>query len=179
MPRPKTGYPPLTRERIIEAALKLVDTDGFEALSMRRLAAALGVDPMAIYHHVDGREALLVEMARAIYTGMDTALPTGTWREQVHYFAARYYAISQAHPALMIRLIADSAAVEVASGLANRVLYAALRESGLPDGQIALAAGVIADYLNGYALGGVDAPTGYQAGLELILDGIGARLTGN
>jgi len=176
MPRPKTGQSPLTREHIIETALSLVDADGFDALSMRRLAAALGVDPMAIYHHIDGKDALLVEMARAIYTTMDTTPPTGTWREQVHVFAARYYAITQAHPALVIRLLSDAAAVDAASTLANQLLYAALGESGLPDAHISLAAGVIVDYLNGYALGGKYATTGYEAGLDLILDGITTRL---
>lgn len=176
MARPKTGQSPLTRERIIEAALSLVDTDGFDALTMRRLAATLKVDPMAIYHHIDGKEALLVEMARAIYAAMNMTPPTGTWREQVIEFARRYYAITQAHPALVIRLLSDATAVEVASTLANRLLYAVLGESGLTDAHISLAAGVIVDYLNGYALGGKYATTGYEAGLELILDGIGARL---
>jgi AcrR family transcriptional regulator len=176
MSRPKTGQSPLTRDRIIEAALALVDTDGFDALTMRRLAATLKVDPMAIYHHIDGKEALLVEMARAIYAAMDMTPPTGSWREQVHVFAARYYAITQAHPALLIWLLSHSAAVEAASSLANRLLHAALGQSGLSDEQITLAGGVIVDYLNGYALGGGYVTGGYQQGLTLILDGIAARL---
>ena len=48
--RPRAGNEKLTRERILRAALQLVDDHGVDALSMRRLAADLGVDPMAIYH---------------------------------------------------------------------------------------------------------------------------------
>ncbi len=57
--RPKAGEEPLTRGRILKMALSLVDEHGMEALSMRRLAKELGVDPMAIYHHVPGKRALL------------------------------------------------------------------------------------------------------------------------
>lgn len=48
----------LDRRQVLEAALAVVDRDGLEALSMRRLGTELGVDPMAIYHHVDGKERL-------------------------------------------------------------------------------------------------------------------------
>ena len=55
--RPKAGQELLTRERILDAALRLVDEQGMAALSMRRLAAELGVDPMALYHHLPGKAA--------------------------------------------------------------------------------------------------------------------------
>jgi TetR/AcrR family tetracycline transcriptional repressor len=48
----------LDRRQVLEAALAVVDRDGLEALSMRRLGTELGVDPMAIYHYVDGKERL-------------------------------------------------------------------------------------------------------------------------
>ena len=48
----------LDRRQVLEAALAVVDRDGLEALSMRRLGTQLGVDPMAIYHYVDGKERL-------------------------------------------------------------------------------------------------------------------------
>jgi TetR/AcrR family tetracycline transcriptional repressor len=49
----------LTLEEIVAAALRLVDEDGLDALSMRRLGAALGVEAMALYRHVPNKEALL------------------------------------------------------------------------------------------------------------------------
>ena len=48
----------LDRRQVLEAALGVVDRDGLEALSMRRLGTELGVDPMAVYHYVDGKERL-------------------------------------------------------------------------------------------------------------------------
>jgi AcrR family transcriptional regulator len=50
---------PLTREQVVDTALRIVDEEGLEALSMRRLGAALGVEAMALYRHVPNKEALL------------------------------------------------------------------------------------------------------------------------
>lgn len=51
--------PPLSRDRVVEAALRIVDADGLDALSMRRLGGELGVDPMMVYRHVSDKDALL------------------------------------------------------------------------------------------------------------------------
>ena len=56
--RPKMGTEILNRERILSAALELVDANGVAALSMRRLATKLGVDPMALYRHIPDKAAL-------------------------------------------------------------------------------------------------------------------------
>ena len=49
----------MTQERILEAALGLLDRDGFEGLTVRSLAERLGVTPMAIYRHFEGKQALI------------------------------------------------------------------------------------------------------------------------
>ena len=50
---------PLTRRRILRAALRLIDRDGLDRLSMRKLGAALGVEGMALYRHVGNKQQLL------------------------------------------------------------------------------------------------------------------------
>ena len=68
MPRPKaphgrTGRPPVTsREQILAAARRIIERDGFEKLTIRRLAAELGIGPTTLYHHVRDREDLLIQM---------------------------------------------------------------------------------------------------------------------
>src|SRR5208337_4377183 len=64
-PREGSGLP-LERERIVQTALELVDRDGLDALSMRRLGAELGVDPMAIYYHIPNKQALLEAIVEAV-----------------------------------------------------------------------------------------------------------------
>ena len=46
---------PLSRERALASAIALVDAEGMEALTMRRLAAELGVEAMSLYHHLPGK----------------------------------------------------------------------------------------------------------------------------
>src|SRR5712692_3241040 len=50
---------PLTRERILQTGLWMIDQQGLEAFTMRKLAQELGVDPMSIYRHFENKEALL------------------------------------------------------------------------------------------------------------------------
>ncbi len=64
---------PLTRERIVEAALAIVDEEGLDKLSMRRLGARLGVDPMAVYYHVPNKDALHDMLVEAVMSEMDLA----------------------------------------------------------------------------------------------------------
>lgn len=54
-----TDKAPLTRDRILQCALELIDRDGLDALSMRKLAAQLGAAPMSLYNHVPGKDAVL------------------------------------------------------------------------------------------------------------------------
>jgi len=67
-PRPEQ---PLSHERIVHEALALVDNEGLEALSMRRLAATLGVDPMAIYYYLPNKAALKDAIVEAVNTEIE------------------------------------------------------------------------------------------------------------
>ena len=60
---PQPARQPLSRERILRTAVALADEHGSDAVSMRRLAQELGVDPMSLYHHVANKDALLDGMA--------------------------------------------------------------------------------------------------------------------
>jgi TetR/AcrR family tetracycline transcriptional repressor len=73
---------PLTRDSVIEAALRLVETQGVHGLSMRRLAGELGVAVTAIYWHVGNREALLDELVDRIMGEIGAIRPMGRTPEQ-------------------------------------------------------------------------------------------------
>ena len=73
---------PLTRERVLHAAVALADDKGIAALSMRKLAEALGVEAMSLYHHVANKEAILDGMIDVVFGEIE--LPTsGTWRAAI------------------------------------------------------------------------------------------------
>ena len=66
---------PLSRHRVLQAAVELADVVGIEALSMRRLAQELGVVPMALYKHVANKDELLDGMVDVVLGGIDPADP--------------------------------------------------------------------------------------------------------
>src|SRR5438477_13117854 len=68
---------PLTRSRIAEAALAVVDRDGLDALSMRRLGAELGVEGMAIYRHFPNKAAVLAGVVVVLLAELVIPPPSG------------------------------------------------------------------------------------------------------
>ena len=74
---------PLTRERIAAAALDLVDSEGLDALSMRKLGAALGVEAMSLYNHVANKTDLLDGMIDIVFSEIEAPLPGGDWKAEL------------------------------------------------------------------------------------------------
>jgi AcrR family transcriptional regulator len=86
-PPEKPTPTPLSRARIVAAAIALADAEGLEAVSIRRVAAALDAGPMRLYRYVDTKEELLALMVDAVRG--ESPLPAGdTWRETLRSVAA-------------------------------------------------------------------------------------------
>jgi AcrR family transcriptional regulator len=81
--RRRGSGPPLDRGRIVDAALRIVDADGMDALTFRRLAADLGVTPMSLYWHLADKEELLELVGHQVLAGVVMPAPRGDWREQL------------------------------------------------------------------------------------------------
>jgi AcrR family transcriptional regulator len=101
------GRPPrplLSREGIVSAALALVDAEGLEAVSTRRLAAELGVTGPSLYNHVGTKEELLDDVVDAVLAGVDTSMFTELsktkpeWRAGLEKWARTYREVIAAHP---------------------------------------------------------------------------------
>jgi AcrR family transcriptional regulator len=168
--RPGPGQKTLSRGRILDAALRLVDAEGMEALSMRRLAADLGVNPMSIYHHVSGKDALITGLVEAVFSEARPPTPDGgTWQERVRESARAYRSLARAHPTLVLALLADAAAVSVGLVQIAEPVYAALDDAGLSPLIAARAADTVADFVHGFVLGEVANPSGqWSIGPELL-----------
>lgn len=92
----------LRRDAIVDAALVIADREGFEAVSMRRVAAELGVGTMSLYHHIADKDELVYEMADAI--GAEMLLPgevPADWREALREIAVRTRDTFMRHPWLL------------------------------------------------------------------------------
>ena len=85
---------PLTRERVLRAALALADERGLEKLSMRKLAQELGVEAMSLYNHVEGKDDIVGGMIGLVVDEIEAPSPGGDWKAEL-----RKSAIS-AHQAL-------------------------------------------------------------------------------
>ncbi|HEX8959352.1 MAG TPA: TetR/AcrR family transcriptional regulator C-terminal domain-containing protein, partial [Solirubrobacterales bacterium] len=70
-------------ERIVSAALSLVDAEGVESLSLRRLAESLGVTPMSLYWHVRDKAELLELVGQSVMAEIEIPAAAGDWRQQL------------------------------------------------------------------------------------------------
>ncbi len=93
---------PLTPDLIFERALAIVDADGLDALSMRRLASDLGVEAASLYHHVADKQALLDGLIGRARTEMRVTVdPSVGWLPFLEEVFAEYRRLLVAHPNLM------------------------------------------------------------------------------
>lgn len=89
---------PVTRERIIDAAVRVADAEGVHALSMRRLGRELGVEAMALYNHVANKDAILDGIVEAVLTEIDVPSPDDDWKEAMRRRAASAREVFGRHP---------------------------------------------------------------------------------
>lgn len=96
MPTPRRA--PLSRERVIRTAVRLADTHGLEALSMRRLAGTLKVEAMSLYHHVANKDELLDGMVDLVVGEIERPTTKGDWRTAMRRRATSAHAVMLKHP---------------------------------------------------------------------------------
>lgn len=96
----KANTPTLTRDEIVAAAIRIVDRDGLDALSMRKLAAELEVGAMTLYYHVEDKTSLYDLILDAVMSEVDLSAddPHGHPRERVVGLARAFRAALLAHP---------------------------------------------------------------------------------
>lgn len=140
----------LSRERILEAALALVDREGSEALTMRRLGAELDVAAMSLYKHVAGRDALLDGLAEVLVEGIG-APEAAEPRRTLWQFAAGIRAVAQRHPEAF-RLVGMRPLHTPKALRTVEVVLDALRRAGLGDRDAVSAYRALVSYARGFAL---------------------------
>lgn len=89
---------PLTLERLLRGAVDLADTGGIVALTMRSLAAELGVKPMAIYHHVANKDEILDGIVDLVFAEIDLPSDTASWKTAMRDRAQSVRSVLRRHP---------------------------------------------------------------------------------
>lgn len=154
---------PLTREAIVDAALEVLDRDGMDALSMRRVAEALGTGPASLYWHVRNKEELLQLLFERLTAEIPLPPPDpARWREQLRDLARAMREQAHQH-----RDAARLSLGRVPSGPAfartTQWLFEVLTPLGVPDRVVGLLGDAAALFVGAFALEealGVASPTG-------------------
>ena len=103
----------LTPQTVVEEALTLADSEGLEAVTIRRLARELGVTPMALYWHFRSKDELLDGVAASIFEEIDLSVDASArWQEQLEALLGSMVSVLRAHPSTAILLSTRTASSE-------------------------------------------------------------------
>jgi AcrR family transcriptional regulator len=133
MPRP--AEPILSRERIAEVGLRLVDTNGLDGLSTRLVAAEMGVSSPALYYHFDSKDSILNAVIEKAMRGVVPPDPTLHWTDQIIAMSYSYRATLIAHPNLapaMVRLTPRRFGTRIVGGLARAMAMGGVPAALIP-----------------------------------------------
>ena len=144
--------PRLTRERVVTEALAAIAEDGVPALTMRSLAARLGVVPGAVYHHVRNKQQLQDLVLDNVLAEVDVHLDSSLgWTGQLTVLAHRLRQVLEAHPGVAGILKTRDPLGPHSLALAEAFLEP-LQAAGFGDRQAGLAFFLLVDYTIGFAV---------------------------
>jgi AcrR family transcriptional regulator len=104
----------VTRELVLATALEIIDREGIDALSMRRLGAALGRDPMILYRRAPGKAALLDGVVESVLAQLRVDPAAPDWADQLRAVGRGYRALALAHPNVVPLLVTRPLATPLA-----------------------------------------------------------------
>jgi AcrR family transcriptional regulator len=163
LPQPAERKPRYTREQITEAALRIADTEGFDAVTMKRIAVELGASTMTLYYYVRNKADIVALMQDAILADIlvpDTVL-SGSWREAVTAIAQRTRRVLIDHPWSLTSFndaqFGPNAMRHIEQSLA------AVEKTGLPAAASFELTTAVDDYVAGNALHAVESLTRAEA----------------
>jgi AcrR family transcriptional regulator len=165
MVRPRTAL--LTRQRIVEVATSIIDNEGLDALSTRRLATELDVRAPSLYNHFATKEEILDAVGDAIIAQVDLSpLGRDPWPDALRTWARGYRAALAAHPNIVPYLARGPGRRPAALALADAV-YGALVDAGWPASYATRIGALMRDHVTGstlgsFALGFSDDPDFYE-----------------
>jgi AcrR family transcriptional regulator len=147
---PMGRRPQIDRAAVVDAAMMLADESGLEAVTMHAVAQRLGVTPMALYRHVDGKQALLDGMVERLLTSYPLPPADAPWAGRLTAMAEGIRSTAKQHPAVFPLLLTRPAATPGARTVRDYV-QAALREAGLTAADAARAERLISTAVLGFA----------------------------
>lgn len=164
--------PPLSPERVVDAASRVADAAGLAGVSMRSVGRELGVEAMSLYHHVASKDALLDGLADWIFVRIETPTAGRPWRPQMEARAHSARAVLAAHP-WGLGLIESRRTPGPANLRHHDAVLGCLRAAGFPVVLAAHAFSVLDAYVYGFVLTEVNLPFQPGEAAEDFVDGLG------
>ena len=162
--------PSLSRERILRAAVEIMDAEGIEAVTMRRIGRELGVEAMSLYNHVEDKAAILDGICEVVMAEFAFPPETEDWEELARAGARAWRDMLRSHPNVIALFAERKHPMSSVAGL--RPMEFALdviRRTGLSDDEVVRTFRVFGGYIMGFVLmeqgnmlsgvGGAEKPT--------------------
>ncbi|MET9957550.1 TetR/AcrR family transcriptional regulator [Streptomyces sp. NPDC006326] len=142
---------PLSRDKVLAAAVGVADTGGIAALTIRSLAQELGVKPMSVYHHVPNKEAIIDGIVDVVFGEIDLPPADADWRTALRHRARSARSVLRRHP--WATAVMESRAHPGPATLRHHdAVIATLRRGGFPFALAAHAYSLLDSYVYGFAL---------------------------
>lgn len=160
---------PLTPDRIVAAAVTVADRGGLAGVSMRTVAAELGVQAMSLYHHIGGKDALLDLLADWVFAGIERPAPQGDWRAAMRTRAVSARTQLAAHP-WSLSLVESRRNPGPQLLAHHEAVLAALRAAGFSVPMATHAFSAIDAYVYGFVLNELNVPIATGSEAEAFAD---------
>jgi AcrR family transcriptional regulator len=140
----------LTREKVIAETFALAAKDGLEAVTMRTVAARLGVTPMALYRHVGDKQGLLDGLVEQLLLGLELPGAQLPWDERLRELSVSIRGAARRYPEIFLLLFQRPARTRAELG-PREVVYDALREAGVAEELIPRSERALSTLVIGFA----------------------------
>jgi len=148
---------PLTRERVLEAAVNLADQGGIESLSMRKLGQELGVEAMALYYHFASKDEVLDGSVDLVFGEIDLPVSGADWKTAMRHRALSVRDVLSRHR-WAIGLMESRANPGPANLRHHDTVIGSLRAAGFDMAMAAHAYSLLDSYIYGFALTKMNLP---------------------
>ena len=142
---------PLSRDRVLSAAVAIADAGGVGSLTIRSLADKLGVKPMSVYHYVANKEEILDAIVDLVFAEVELPRPGGDWQAEMRRRAVSARQVLGRHP-WAIALLQSRTSPGPATLRHHDAFIGTLRDAGFSVAMTAHALALIDSYVYGFAL---------------------------
>lgn len=149
--RDSAARPRLSRERVLQGAVAVADAGGLASLTIRSLAAHLGVKPMSVYHHVTNKDEILDGIVDMVFAEIELPTIGGEWHSEMRRRAASARDAMRRHP-WAIGLVETRTSPGHATLRHHDAVIGTLRQGGFSVEMTAHAFALIDAYVYGFAL---------------------------